>query len=193
MLPTDRRQEPYDQRTSYSLRGAGEGGYTHLGLVYANGNDYYGLFGEKKDLNTIEGQAYQKIDNAIIEYAEFTEKTMRDPSYDNNGLGYPSTDFTMNNNRWFNIQYENSIYGIIRPNKSEPNNAYMEEWIGKGDQPKIISSWQDKNIKLYHILLRDKRPNRNRDIVHLKYDKKNAMRLLSMYYNLFPNQKPRSK
>ena len=187
-------------RTSYkyvegqlSKKEIKEGGYTHLGLTYTNGNDYYSLFGSKKDLKTTEGQAYQKIDNSIIQYAKFVEDS-KHPSY-NSGeeRGMPATDFSMNNNNSFNVQYENSTWGVVRLNESESNNAYMLEWIGRSDQPKSISGWNDSNTKYYHILLRSKRGDRNRDIVHLKYNQAYAMKLLKAYYNLFPNLKPKSK
>lgn len=170
-----------------------QGGYTHLGLTYTNGNNYYSLFGEKKDLKTTEGQAYQKIDNAIIQYAEFVEES-KHPSYNyGEERGMPATDFSMNNNNSFNVQYGNSTWGVVRLNKSESNNAYMLEWIGNSDQPKSISGWNDSNTKYYHILLRSKRGDRDRDIVHLKYNQANAMKLLKTYYNLFPNLKPKLK
>ena len=141
----------------------------------------------KKDLRTVEGQVYQKIDNAIIEYTEYTENCKRDLSYSSKH-NTPSTDFSMNNNnKWSNIQYENSTFGIIRLSNTESNNAYMLEWIGNDDQPKIISGWSQDNTKYFHILLRNNRGDRNRDIVHLKYNQTNAMRLLKMYNNLFPN------
>jgi hypothetical protein len=51
-----------------------KGGYTHLGKTYTEGNTYYSLFGHKKDLQTFEGQIYQKIDAALISYAHYEEQ-----------------------------------------------------------------------------------------------------------------------
>ncbi len=66
--------------------------------------------------------------------------------------------------------------------------GYMEEWIGRGDMPKEISSWFSKDEKAYHIIMRNKKggPIQGTDILHLKFREKQAQSLLNKYHNLYP-------
>jgi hypothetical protein len=47
---------------------------TYLGKTYQQGSKYYSLFGEVKDLKTTEGKLYQKMDEALINNAYFTNR-----------------------------------------------------------------------------------------------------------------------
>jgi RHS repeat-associated protein len=56
-------------------------GAKYLGMTYTDGDTYYSLFGQKKDLTTTEGQLYKVIDNGIIEYANTQIKNLYPESF----------------------------------------------------------------------------------------------------------------
>jgi RHS repeat-associated protein len=173
-----------------------EGGYTHLGLTYTNGNDYYSLFGSKKDLKTKEGMLYKKLDEAIINYAEakiYNKNIKQNGLYDSenhdrNGL----TNFTIKNiTGVVDFNYEGSYWGVYHNfTGKDMNNATMENWIGDSNMPMDIGSYGHSNQKMnsnaYHIRFQN---SRRGDPVHLKYNRSAALVLLRKYYNLFPHLK----
>jgi hypothetical protein len=171
------------------------GNYTHLGKTYTNGNDYYSLFGSKKDLKTEEGLLYQKVDDAIINYAEAKiENINRKPngpfdSEDHTNYGY--TDFTINNiSGKRNFSYEGSYWGVyINFTGNRRDLANMENWVGDSNMPMDIGDYgqSSQNRKSsYHIRFQN---NYRGDPVHLKYNKNEAMMLLGKLYNLYPQLK----
>lgn len=172
-----------------------QGGYTHLGLTYTNGDDYYSLFGSKKDLKTEEGMLYEKVDEAIINYAEariYNLNKQYDPNDPENGDHYGETDFTIKNIAGrVDFSYEGSYWGIYYNfTGRKMNNATMENWIGDSNMPMDIGSYGHSNQKMnplaYHIRFQN---SRRGDPVHLKYNKSAALILLRKYYNLFPQLK----
>ncbi|MDR2652719.1 MAG: hypothetical protein LBC68_10485 [Prevotellaceae bacterium] len=93
-----------------------KGGYTHLGKTYTDGNNYYSLFGHKKDLRTQEGQIYQVIDNAIIAYGHNKEinnlyNPNRDP-FDSESHRLYGTNMSLTTRLTGTIEYEGSTSGF---------------------------------------------------------------------------------
>lgn len=172
-----------------------EGGYTHLGKTHVDGDMYYTLFGQKADLKTEIGLLYQKVDEAIINYAE--EKIRRKNQYVSTNSwdtesfdNYGYTDFAIDQisgKREFS--YEGSYSGIyINFTGKGMNNARMINWIGDSNMPMDIGAYIRSGSvkKSYHIRFQNRR---NGDPVHLKYNKEEAMILLRKYHNLFPELK----
>jgi len=50
----------------------------YLGKTYKEGDNYYSLFGQVKDLKTMEGKLYEKIDQTLTNYANYIKEY--DPS-----------------------------------------------------------------------------------------------------------------
>ena len=46
----------------------------HLGLTYTNGNNYYSLFGWQIDISTLDGKITTRIDDAVINYADYQKR-----------------------------------------------------------------------------------------------------------------------
>jgi len=65
---------------------------TYLGKTKTIGDTYYSLFGEKLDVNTINGQITMKIDDALIKYAELCIAASECSPYDPDPQ-HPYTDF----------------------------------------------------------------------------------------------------
>jgi len=51
----------------------------YLGKTYKEGNEYFSLFGQVKDLETKEGKLYEKIDETLINYADYTKEYGQNP------------------------------------------------------------------------------------------------------------------
>ena len=65
---------------------------TYLGKTRTIGDTYYSLFGEKLDVNTVNGQITMKIDDALIKYAELCIAASECSPYDPDPQ-HPYTDF----------------------------------------------------------------------------------------------------
>ena len=65
---------------------------TYLGKTKTIGDTYYSLFGEKLDVNTVNGQITMKIDDALIKYAELCIAASECSPYDPDPQ-HPYTDF----------------------------------------------------------------------------------------------------
>jgi RHS repeat-associated protein len=94
----------------------------YLGKTHKKGNKYYSLFGEVKNLKTMEGMLHEKIDQALINYANHLNE------YDPNAteiLFEQSTDFNIgvpyrqnklghgdNNNYSFNYEGATGYYFV---------------------------------------------------------------------------------
>ncbi len=97
-------------------------GDKYLGKTYKEGNKYYSLFGEIKDLRTNEGKLYEKLDQAFINYAnfvkEYNQNTWEDPSESSTdfNIGLPfrknALGFSDYNNYTFNYEGATGYYFV---------------------------------------------------------------------------------
>ena len=90
---TPEGEKKYDENihSAKDLKEKGiEGNY--LGKTYKEGDNYYSLFGQEKDLKTMEGKLYEKIDQTLTNYANLIKE------YDQNAWEEPierSADFNI--------------------------------------------------------------------------------------------------
>ncbi|MDL2306154.1 RHS repeat-associated core domain-containing protein [Bacteroides sp. OttesenSCG-928-D19] len=179
-----------------------EGGYTHLGLTYSTDDKYYSLFGSTVDTNTLQGDLYKLVDNAIIKDAEYKSKLL-DKNNRDLELSRPTTDFTIlgmnaKDSRYlgldsrrneYSFTYEGSSMGVYRvTNGKNSMRGKMRDWIGDSDMPKVIGGYLTNSKSAYHIRFMNDL-GRGSDIIHLKFGTQNSSNLLSKYYKLFPRLK----
>ncbi len=106
----------------------------YLGKTYKEGNNYYSLFGKVKDLKTREGNLYEKIDQAFINYANYIKK------YDLNASEFPveqSTDFNIG------VPFKKNTFGFSDYNDYTFNYEAPKgyQWEGKPNSKPIGPHW----------------------------------------------------
>lgn len=163
---------------------------TYLGKTYKEGGTYYSLFGERKDLRTREGKLYEKIDETLINYANFMNTHVQDP-YDSEVHEEKSTDFNIgeqyntflgigdNNIHTFKYEGADGYYqvfgdpsamkGRIRWGRREfsPNKNMGFDYI-KGGYNVYIRQNNNPNVKIVTLVF----PNlESRDMLYNKWIK----------------------
>ena len=105
-----------------------------LGLTYQKADNYYSLFGSEENLRTVQGIVTKKIDEAIIKQIEYDNRVAEqynNPSYFDEQIEQPTTDFFMkikSKETSFNIKYANSDYGVysVAPDNRRNNRVKMQ-------------------------------------------------------------------
>ncbi len=168
-----------------------EGGYTHLGLTYTKGDTYYSLFGTIKDMKTVEGKLYQKVDEAIISYYKGIEdeKNAKSDIFNSELINYNyQIDFTIEGYEGkaveFRFTYENSSYGKIQNFLSRNNNkAKNSRWLTNPETS--LGGGGTALPKGYYIHFEN---GKNAHPLILIYNLNHKNALLKKLNNLFPNK-----
>jgi RHS repeat-associated protein len=178
-----------------------EGGYTHLGKTYSEGDTYYSLFGSKKDLRTQEGQIYQKVDNAIIEYANWHINDLKNRN-DQWAETFPMRYIDMSiktNQKKLEIEYEGSMWGIYNNYsgkdalKGQINSEYFFNGV-KDNGEEVPFQFNGGTIApvyvgpkgFYFVIENSSRMgNRSPHIIDLSYTPAQAIKMREKYQKLF--------
>jgi RHS repeat-associated protein len=178
-----------------------KGGYTHLGKTHTEGNTYYSLFGNTMDLRTQQGQIYQKIDEAIITYANWHIRELQnrnDPWAETFPMRY--IDMSIKTlAKQLNIEYEGSIWGIYNNYtgkdalKGQINSEYFFSGIKENGQ-EVPFQFNANTFapvpvgpKGFHLVIEnssrmgDKSPH----IIDLSYTPVQAIKMREKYQKLF--------
>lgn len=169
------------------------GNAKYLGKTFTEGNNYYSLFGSIVNISSLEGQLYVLIDKAIMKEAK---EIIDNP----NNMDFQRTNFSIEGMKTKNsrmlgfdtyrnqypFNYEGSFDGAYRIYDGPGMMiGQQEEWIGRSDMPKDIGAWSVGKVA-YHIIYRNKGGS---DIIHLRYNNKEAQSILQKYYKLYPQLK----
>ena len=160
---------------------------TYEGATLEYNGVYYSLFGHQMPSNSYEGQIYKILDDAIIRKAAYEKEEAylaTHPSAFSSEVNLsPQITFQVNGVKIgtpYRVEYEGG-QGVFYP--VEKNRGRMVNWPGDSNMPMIISGYlSGDNKPAYHLRFMN---DTKMDLIHIKFDKKNAQEFLQKYQRQF--------
>ncbi len=165
---------------------------TYMGATKEYNGVYYSLFGHRLSSNSLKGQIYKILDDALIRQAAYEkeEEYLKNHSspFETEISQSPLISFQVKGDniiagKLYNVEYEGG-QGLFYP-REKYYKGRLIAWPGDSDMPKVVTGYLNGSTKpAYHLRYANDKGTRM-DLLHIKFDKKNAEIFLQKYQKQF--------
>ena len=163
---------------------------TYEGATKEYNGTYYSLFGHQMSSDSYKGQMYKILDNALIRQAAYEkeEEYLKDhPSpFETEISQSPLISFQVKGDNikagnLYKVEYEGG-QGVFYP-RDKYYKGRLVNWPGDSNMPMVISGYlSGSSTPAYNFRYMN---DRNMDLIHIKFDSKNARIFLQNYQKQF--------
>lgn len=163
---------------------------TYKGATMEYNGTYYSLFGHQMSSSSYEGQIYKILDNALIRQANYEKEeaylATHPSAFETEISQSPLISFQVKGDNIkagvsYKVEYEGG-QGVFYP-RDKYYKGRLVNWPGDSNMPMVISGYlSGSSTPAYHLRYMN---DKNMDLIHIKFDSKNAQIFLQNYQKQF--------